>query len=74
MKKSTEKLYYLHAKNIFRFLFAIMREMDNNFRIYKNFWWKKYFHHILLIKQLNRSELPANWKLEKIEVFIKNLQ
>ncbi len=51
-----------------------MREMDYNFRIHKNFWWKKYFHKIFLIKQRNRSELPANWKLEKIEVFIKNQQ
>jgi hypothetical protein len=24
------------------------------------FWRKKYFHHIFLIKQLDRSELPAN--------------
>ncbi len=35
---------------------------------------KVFSSYFFLIKELDRSELPANWKLEKIEVFIKNLQ
>jgi hypothetical protein len=45
-------------KSIFGFFLAIMRQIDYNFRIHNNFCWKKDLHHIFLIKQLDRSELP----------------
>jgi hypothetical protein len=52
-------------KSIFGFHFAIMREMDYNFRIHKNFWWNMYFHHIFFNKITQPFRITRQLKIEK---------